>query len=272
MVTSVRRVSPRELALRALYILILGTLASGLIITADAGAREIGKYCGVVVFDRWDTCFLLSGPYITYVAERVKNKLRPYKGQAMQVDASDVFQPQNPGDALIRSYKIVGPAPDAGHWAKLDGLELLAADDFGPYGSPTFLIEVRNSGNGSTMIHSSQIGPTLLGSNPKFPFAPSDGSSGAVMTRGGLTNPPSWASTVAGVTYFASYEIDSEQPPEHFQLAPGQSMKARITFKVSPGQYQFLFGYGGGVHEEKSLASNAISFDLSERGVASLTK
>jgi hypothetical protein len=33
-----------------------------------------------------------------------------------------------------------------------------------------------------------------------------------------------------------------------------------------------MFGYGGGVHEEKSLASNAISFDLSDGGVASLTE
>jgi hypothetical protein len=49
-------------------------------------------------------------------------------------------------------------------------------------------------------------------------------------------------------------------------------MKARITFEVSPGEYQFMFGYGGGVHEEKSLASNAISFDLSDGGVAHLTE
>ena len=33
--------------------------------------------------------------------------------------------------------------------------------------------------------------------------------------------------------------------PERFQLDPGQSMKARITFEVTPGEYQFMFGYGG---------------------------
>jgi hypothetical protein len=64
----------------------------------------------------------------------------------------------------------------------------------------------------------------------------------------------------------------ASHPPEHFKLEPDQSMKTRITFEVSSGQYQFLFGYGGGVHEEKSLASNAISFDLSDTGVATLAK
>jgi len=31
-------------------------------------------------------------------------------------------------------------------------------------------------------------------------------------------------------------------------------------------------GYGGGVHEEKSLASNAISFDLNDQGIPFLAK
>jgi len=44
-------------------------------------------------FDRWDTCFLLSGHFVTYISDAVKDELRPYKGKAMQIDASDVFQP-----------------------------------------------------------------------------------------------------------------------------------------------------------------------------------
>jgi hypothetical protein len=45
-------------------------------------------------------------------------------------------------------------------------------------------------------------------------------------------------------------------------------MKVRIVFHIPPGKYQFLFGYGGGVHEEKSMASNPVSFDVNARGVA----
>jgi hypothetical protein len=69
---------------------------------AHAGIRGPGKYCGVVVFDRWDACFLLNGPYITYISENVKNELRPYEGKAKQFDASSVFQPENPGAITIR--------------------------------------------------------------------------------------------------------------------------------------------------------------------------
>ena len=30
----------------------------------------------------------------------------------MQIDALEVSQPLNPGDALVREYQIIGPAPD----------------------------------------------------------------------------------------------------------------------------------------------------------------
>ncbi len=267
------RVASRKLVTQSLCVLMLGTLTGGFIISAHAGIRGPGKYCGVVVFDRWDTCFLLSGPYITYISESVKNKLRPYEGKAMQLDASDVFQPMNPGDALIRKYEIIGPAQDTHQWVVLDGLELTAESDFGPHSTPTFLIEIHNAGNSPVEIRSSEIGPALLGVTPESPFGASDGGSTAVITRGNLVNPPSWESTVDGVTHFASYTIDPQSRlPERFQLNPNQSAKARITFRAFPGQYQFMFGYGGGVHEEKSLASNAISFDLNEDGTAILVR
>lgn len=256
-------------------------------VLARAGLRGPGKYCGVVIFDRWGTCFLLSGHYITYISESVKNDLRSYAGKAMQIDASSVDQPRNPGDALIRKYTILGPAPDTHQWATLDGLELIAKSDFGPYGNSTFLLEIRNTGSSPISINRQNMGPTLLAAiadaeplalpdifSRKLPrplFAPSDGPSMAVITRLGFVNLPSWITTIDGVTRSWSYTIDSCDPPsESLALAPGESMQARITFHIPPGQYQFLFGYGGGVHEEKSLASNAISFDLSPTGVASL--
>jgi hypothetical protein len=243
------------------------------ILTAHAGIRGPGRYSGVVVFDRSGTCFLLSGPYITYISDAAKNRLRPYQGKAIQVDASDVFQPLNPGDALIRKYEIIGPAPDTHHWAILDGLELVAKSDFGPHGSPTFVIEIRNNGNKSTQVDSSDFGPTLLGLKPKATFCPSDGKSEAWITRGDLVHLSSWESASDGVKDSASYTIDSKnRPPKRFQLAPGQSKQFRVTFKVSPGQYQFMVGYGGGVHEEKSLASNAISFDSNLKGFSSLSE
>jgi hypothetical protein len=268
-----RRVGPHRLLFQALCVVLICALDCSFILMAQAGLRGPGKYCGVVVFDRWDTCFLLSGPYITYISDAVKNALRPYKGTAMQVDASEVVQPMNPGDALIRKYKIIGPAPDTRHWVVLNGLELIAESDFGPHGVPAFLIEVRNAGGKPVKVDSSEFGPALLGLSPKGPFCASDGKSGAWITRGNLVNSSSWESGIGSAKYSASYTIDPKsRPPEHFQLAPGQSKKIRVTFKVPPGQYQFMVGYGGGVHEEKSLASNAVSFDLNDKGIATPAK
>ncbi len=254
-------------------VILICALACSFILTAQAGIRGPGKYCGVIVFDRWDTCFLLSGHFVTYISDAVKNGLRPYKGTAMQVDASEVVQPMNPGDALIRKYEIIGPAPDNHYWVMLDGLELVAQSDFGPQRTATFLIELRNTGNKPVKVNSSEFGPTLLGLSPKGPFCVSDGKSEAWFTRVNLVNSSSWESGSGSVKYSASYIIDpNSRPPERFQLEPGQSTKVRVTFNVPPGQYQFIVGYGGGVHEEKSVASNAISFDLNDAGIATLAE
>lgn len=252
----------------AVVLLATGALA----LLAHAGLRGPGKYCGVVVFDRWDTCFLLSGPYITYISDNVKNDLRPYAGKAMEVDASDVFQPMNPGDALIRKYKIIGPAPDDHHWANLDGLELAASNEFGPNGLPTFLIEIRNTGSALASIDLQQVAPALLTTvDKKYPFLPSDGRSTAVITRSDLVHHGEGQIAINGVARSWSYAVDREAgTAERIQLNPGQSMKCRITFDIPPGEYHFMFGYGGGVHEERSLASNPISFDLNDKGFATL--
>jgi hypothetical protein len=74
----------RKRIVRLCLFLAVGLPAIGaLALLAYAGLRGPGKYCGVVVFDRWDTCFLLSGPYITSISENVKNGLRPYAGKAI---------------------------------------------------------------------------------------------------------------------------------------------------------------------------------------------
>jgi hypothetical protein len=262
------------MAISALRVPMLITALVVFVTPAHTGLRGPGKYSGVVIFDRWDTCFLLSGPYITYISGRVKDDLRPYEGKAMQVDATDVIQPENPGDALIRKYTIVGPAPDNQRWAALNGLELAAESDFGLRGSPVFLIKMRNTGTSPVQISTSLVGPTVLGFRTHWMlFGASDGTSTAVITRGDLQHPSSFASTMNGVKFFASYAIDHKsRPPDLVKLEPGQYMETRIKLRVSPGQYQFLFGYGGGVHEEKSLASNAVSFDVLDNGVAVLTK
>jgi hypothetical protein len=268
-----RLVAPFGFLFRICCAVLLCVIVCGLIITAHAGIRGPGKYCGVVVFDRWDTCFLLSGHYITYISDSVKDELRRYQGHAMQIDASEVLQPMNPGDALVRKYEIIGPAPDADPWLILDGLEFIAESDFSSSGALAFQIEIRNIGNRSVEVHSDEIGPALLGTNQRSPFSASDGRSVAWITRTSLLSPSSCEWIVDGVKHTASYAIDPKvRPPDRFELEPGQSRKARMLFEVPAGEYQLIVGYGGGVHAEKSLASNAISFDVNEAGIATLSR
>ncbi len=61
--------TPTVFAILALGFCILASL---FVATASAYLFGPGKYCGVVVFDRWGTCYLVSGPYVNYVASDVK--------------------------------------------------------------------------------------------------------------------------------------------------------------------------------------------------------
>src|SRR6516225_5196465 len=83
---------------------------------ANAGIRAPGKYSGVVIFDRWGGCILFSGVYLMYISDSVKEQLREYEGQAVEIDALEVNQPTNPGDGLIRRLKILGPAQSKQAW------------------------------------------------------------------------------------------------------------------------------------------------------------
>lgn len=264
-----------KLTFRALCIGLLCVLASGLVITVHAGLRGPGKYCGVIVFDRWDTCFLLSGHYITYISESVKDQLRPYTGKAMQLDVTEISQPRNPSDALVQKYRIIGPAPDNQQRLMLDSLELISKPDFAQQGGANFLIEVHNAGKQAVKVNSYEFGPTILAVSPRGALSASDGRSGAWITRVDILNPSRWETQNDGVTYSASYSIDPKtRPLVHFLLAPGESVTVRVTFELPPGQYQFVVGYGGGgvFQGEKSLASNAISFDVNDGGIVTLAE
>ena len=79
-----------------------------------AGIRAPGKYSGVVVFDRWDTCYLYSGIYLMYVSQKTKEGLRQYEGKSVEIDAKEVLQIINSGDGLIGKYEFLGFAKTGG--------------------------------------------------------------------------------------------------------------------------------------------------------------
>lgn len=227
-----------------------------------AGIRGPGKYCGAVIYDRWGGCTLYSGVYVMYVSESIKEQLRPHASQCVAVNATDVNQPGNPGDGLIRKIDSVGPARKARSesCAPLDGLKLTARL-IGEHGNPPRVrLELTATGDHSVEVHSDMLAPTLLVKAPsqRMPLAPFDGPSFALVTRESFAvgwDKPRW--------HDECWTIGEQNAlPRKFTLAPGESRTIEITFTLPRGEYEFIGGYGGGTHEGRLLISEQVPFDV----------
>jgi hypothetical protein len=229
------------------------------------GIRAPGKYCGAVLFDRWEGCYLYSGTYVMYVSEAVKEPLRARAGQWVQVDATDVWQPSNPGDGRINRFRIVGPAPPDRNWVPIDGLELEATPAFDD--GPALRVTVRNAGQRELRFLSGECSVTVLARRiaENQHSHPSDGPSYAIITRQPFAkgNEPRRAGM--------NWSVD-EPLPVRVELGAGESLRRVVTLDLPPGEYEALFGYGGGVHEGRGVMSNRIAFDVDKNGVARLAK
>lgn len=237
-------------------------------VSANAGIRGPGKYHGVVIFDRWDTCYIYSGVYLMYVSQRAKKKLREYGGHAMIIDALKVDQPMNPGDGRIDRLRVIGPARSRRPVIQLDGLVLKVSPEFRS-GSPRFIFEIQNRSRRKVEIRSEELALTLLGKKRErvSVFDPSDGESTALITRTSLGN-RTRSGTGNSSNYACFWSIGDKPLPDQFRLKPGETRVITISLRVPRGEYDFLCGYGGGVHEDKSLASNLVGFDLDQNGTA----
>ena len=258
---------PRHISPRNVNLLLVLFFVGFPIALLRASSRTPGKYSGVVIFDRWDDCLLLSGVYVMYVSGQVKEGLRVYRDQAVQIDASDVKQPLNPGDGLVRKFSILGPAPQVFRDDAPEGSRIEVKSDFSHGRAIVFLIRVENSGRSPIAIDTNAIGPTVLGPRIDHPFTAADGNSLAWITRTPLLKPTSWSATVQGHSFSVAYAPDPKTSmPERFNLAPLASTQVAVSVALPPGQYEFLVGFGGGVHEGRSLASNAITFHVEPDG------
>ncbi len=247
--------------------------------TSFAGIRGPGKYSGVVIFDRWDTCYLYSGIYIMYVSSKVKERLRKYEGKSVEIYASEVFQPINPGDGLIRKFKFLNVAKT--YPTGLDQLSFTVEPHFQDNGPQTLVLGIENRGASALAVSSLTLAPTLFGPvNNKY-FSPSDGKSDAWLTRLPLKYPafvkeigfgPRTDKThpirrASVVEYYLNVE---QELPDQILIPAGAKKTIAMSFKLPPGQYDFLYGYASGVHEVKSYASNLLAFSVDESERASL--
>lgn len=237
------------------------------------GIRGPGKYCGVVVFDRWGGCTLYSGIYVMYIAEAAKSQLRSYSGQAVEIDAKEVSQPINPGDGLIKRFEVLGPAPEGRRsWVKREGISLTTSVRIQADGKPVATITIENTNGAAVKLLSQELALTLLmkrGDGERWSV--SDGPSFALITRQSFevgSSEPRWKDNgvEAGKPYAWSIGRDHALPHD-FMLGSKERKVIEVSFDLPDGQYDFLCGYGGGVHEDKCIASNLSAFDV-ENGKA----
>ena len=65
------------------------------------------------------------------------------------------------------------------------------------------------------------------------------------------------------------YYFDVEEKlPNSIELKPQEKRSITLSFHLPKGEYDFLCGYAGGVHESRGLASNRVSFDIDDQGRA----
>jgi hypothetical protein len=235
---------------------LLVSLIVSLCVLAHAGLRGPGKYSGVVLFDRWGGCILFSGVYLMYVSEAVKGQLRAYDGQAIEIDALSVVQPTDPGDGLIRTLRVLGPARPSTRPFTFEGIKLEA--------QPKAIADSRMGVELTITNENEELGFALLSPRVVGATTPSDGPSTAVITRTNLFyGKGTWALGTGhesqGYSYFVT---DDTRLPQTLSLQPHESRNVLLAFRLPAGHYQFFAGYGGGVHEAKLTVSNPVSIDL----------
>ncbi len=245
--------------------------------TSLAGIRARGKYAGIVVFDRWDTCYLYSGTYLMYVSAKTKERLRKYQGKSVTIYAQEVYQPINPGDGLITKFKFLSVAKN--QRLGLDQLSLTVEPHFETDRPATLVLVVENRNATAINVAPEALAPTLLGPKLQHMFSPSDGESDAWLTRSRLKMPSflkeigfgprtdkSHSIMRAGdVEYYLHVE---QELPDQILIPPHGKTTIAMSFHLPQGQYDFLFGYEGGVHEIKGIASNLLAFSVGENGRA----
>jgi hypothetical protein len=199
-----------------------------------------------------------------YVSETIKDQLRPYEGKAIELDALEVVQRNNPGDALIRKLKVLGPAPPNRRPFEFDDIKLNAQPIAVEGSRRAIELTVTNEGDSPAKIDSSEIGFVLLSERIAGALTPSDGPSTALITRTNVFfGKGTWQLGTGDRIYSYSYLVpDSLRFPESFELAPHKSCNTQILFELPAGHYQFFAGYGGGVHESKLNVSNPVSVEL----------
>ena len=252
------------------YVLIRTRAATILLVcfalVSYAGVRAPGTYHGVVIFDRWDSCYLYSGTYLMYVSEKIKEQLRPFAGRPVIADVQQIFQPMNPGDGLIQKIESVKPDfPSPDDDPPTSGVELRVRPAF-VRDQVRFILEISNTSGEPIRLSHSDLAVTVLRKKQdrqRDDFDPSDGLSTAALTRFAV-----WDSGSGRIRESKRVAIKSSDLQDMVTLSPREKEALDLELKLTPGKYELLAGYGGGVHESVTVVSNSVRFDVPSSGSA----
>jgi hypothetical protein len=214
---------------------------------------------------------------VTEISESVKDLLRPYTNQPVLIDAKEVFQPINPGDGLIKKLEVLGPSEETasaqfGQPPLLDDLSLKVFANFSAPSGPEMILELLNSGTEKRSVDMEALGPTLLAKKQGLEcLDPSDGPSFVAVTRTNINFMHQYPAGGGCLVDGKGRTIRLWLPPgvavpKTFDLEPGQSIEVPLQFELSEGEYEFLAGYGGGVHQARTLVSNRLTFNVNGKG------
>src|SRR5262245_6596777 len=214
---------------------------------AHAGFRGPGEYSGVVIRDRWGGCYLYSGVYLTYISNDEKLKLDDAVGRAVVIDARDVRQPINPGDALVRKLTLLNREPSEDEWVPVHDIRMEVMPEFGGDREARFTIRIQNAAQRETRLVAGALGPTLLARRPSecSILEPSDGPSFALITRqtfwgseGAVTSGRACHCGVAASWVLENGGFDAPL----VMLESGEAREFTIRLELPPGEYEFLAG------------------------------
>jgi hypothetical protein len=185
--------------------------------------------------------------------------LRPYSGRSMEIDAKEVRQPFNPGDGLITKFLVLGDSKANPRTQPVPGVQLRASVS-SIEGQVRATIEVRDMGPADISIGADALGFAVIAHDKPFFLCPGDGTSCAVITRVSASTPDG-KKMVDRQTW--GWRVDkSGRLPKTFVLRSGEARSTSMFFDLPKGAYQFLAGYGGGVHAGPCTASNAVAFEV----------
>ena len=281
--------------LRPLLIALLSALL--MIPPGRAERMSPGKYTGTVVFDRWDACILYSGIYFLYVSESQKEKLRPFAGQPVSIDATKIRQFSNPGDTCVTELECLGPPPSSQYRERDKALKVHSRVFAGDAGKPMLAVTLENTGDTPIPISSDEIAPLILKRawpDSKYywgpihhPFADrkrlsitlgsfrkswprpqhyrvSDGTSLVVQDGNSLLSmqKQSHDRRMPRNEDWPDYWIEKEFfLPDRFQLLPGEKRTVEVQLYLPFGEYDLISGYGD-AFASVATTSNLVAFDI----------